>query len=333
MKHVVVTTINPPTAAVLQIAAGAERHGWKFVIIGDRKSPADFRVDGADYYDLARQSDTGFRFAREAPTGHYARKNVGYLLAIRGDAEALVETDDDNFPRDAFWTTRPLTQRAPTLDGEGWTNIYGYFTEAPVWPRGLPLDRIRAPRTPRSELPVREIECPLQQGLADDNPDVDAIYRLAFPLPMKFEIPGAVITAGRVWSPFNSQNTVWFPQIFPLLYLPFHCSFRMTDIWRSFVVQRILYANGWGMLFHEPTVYQERNEHDLMRDFADEVVGYLHNDAIRDRLDDLPISGRPEGMLADMERCYEELIRMELLGTEERPLLKAWRLDLEALGR
>ena len=47
----------------------------------------------------------------------------------------------------------------------------------------------------------------------------------------------------------------------------------MTDIWRSFVAQRIAWTNNWSVLFDEPTVWQERNEHDLMRDFRDEVPG------------------------------------------------------------
>ena len=55
---------------------------------------------------------------------------------------------------------------------------------------------------------------------------------------------------------------------YPLLYLPAYCSFRMTDIWRSFVAQRIAWENGWRLLFHGPTMEQERNVHDLMKDFA-----------------------------------------------------------------
>src|SRR3712207_7949160 len=35
-------------------------------------------------------------------------------------------------------------------------------------------------------LRMEEIRCPIQQGLADENPDVDAIYRLALPLPQNF---------------------------------------------------------------------------------------------------------------------------------------------------
>jgi hypothetical protein len=35
-----------------------------------------------------------------------------------------------------------------------------------------------------------------------------------------------------------------------------------------------LWENGWHILFHGATVRQERNDHDLMRDFADEIPGY-----------------------------------------------------------
>jgi len=105
----------------------------------------------------------------------------------------------------------------------------------------------------------------------------------------------------------------------------------MTDIWRSFVVQRILHESGKGILFHEATVWQDRNEHDLMKDFADEVVGYLNNRRIRDRLLALPISGKPEHGGEDLERCYGELIQMDLVGAEERSLIHAWRNDLEEI--
>ena len=86
------------------------------------------------------------------------------------------------------------------------------------------------------------------------------------------------------WCPFNSQNTTFFRKVFPLLYLPAHCSFRMTDIWRSFVAQRILHHLGHPVLFHEATVWQERNDHCLHRDFLDEVPGYQNNHAIREAL-------------------------------------------------
>jgi hypothetical protein len=45
---------------------------------------------------------------------------------------------------------------------------------------------------------------------------------------------------------------------------------------RSFVAQRIPWENGWSALFESPTVWQDHNDHNLMRDLRDEVPGYLH---------------------------------------------------------
>src|SRR3712207_8325265 len=53
-------------------------------------------------------------------------------------------------------------------------------------PRGLPLDAVQVAPPDFQTLPVSEVECPIQQGLADENPDVDAIYRLILPLPQNF---------------------------------------------------------------------------------------------------------------------------------------------------
>lgn len=313
------------------LAVGARHLGWRFVVIGDRKSPEIFSLEGADYYNLDRQAATGFEFAKFAPTGHYARKNVGYLASIEAGATSICETDDDNFPTEQFWKERSVIHSGPVVTDPEWVNIYAYYSSTGIWPRGLPLDEVRTHPPLLGGLAQQELECPIHQGLADVNPDVDAIYRLTLPLPLDFEERSLSVATLGSWCPFNSQNTRWWPSAYPLLYLPFHCSFRMTDIWRSFVVQRILHEGGKGVLFHEATVWQDRNEHDLMRDFADEVVGYLNNRTIRARLLDLAISGKTEDAGADLERCYEELIRMELVGVEERKLIHAWRRDIEKI--
>ncbi|WBH17443.1 STELLO glycosyltransferase family protein [Sphingomonas radiodurans] len=326
----VVTTINPPNEALTMLADGASRLDARFWVIGDTKSPADFALPGADYLDVPTQQASGFGFARACPTKHYARKNIGYLLAMRDGADVIVETDDDNLPRDGFWAPRERHVAAPMLSGQGWCNVYRHFSEALIWPRGLPLDRVHDPLGPLS-LAADPLDCPIQQGLADDNPDVDAVYRLLLPLPQSFG-PGTVILDRGTWCPFNSQNTTTFRPAFPLLYLPAHCSFRMTDIWRSFVAQRIAWANGWRVMFHGSTVWQERNAHDLMRDFADEVPGYLHNDRIRATLEDLDITGGEAAMPDDLMRCYRALIALGVVGAEEEALVAAWNEDLARLA-
>jgi hypothetical protein len=324
---VVVTTINAPTRAVVEIARDAPRLDAEFVIIGDSKSPADFHQPGAAYLSLEAQQAAGFAYGRIAPARHYARKNVGYLTAIRNGATVIIETDDDNIPRPEFWAPREAHVTARLCETTDWTNVYRWYSDTNIWPRGLPLDRIHDAPPAFESLGEAQVYCPIQQGLADENPDVDAIYRLVMPLPFNFLAKGPAALRG-AWCPFNSQNTTFFAPAFPLLYLPYHCSFRMTDIWRGFVAQRIAYANGWGLLFHQATVVQERNDHDLLRDFEDEVPGYLNNHRIRLALEAAEVAAGVEAIPDALRACYGKLIEIGVVGAEEAPLLEAWLQDL-----
>jgi hypothetical protein len=244
----------------------------------------------------------------------------------------IIETDDDNFPLPDFWRPRKRLHRVPCVEGGAWVNVYKHFTNANVWPRGLPLQAIHLGTTPAAEEAAAEVECPIQQGLAADNPDVDAIYRLVLPLPVNFAADRSVALRRGAWSPFNSQNTTWFREAFALLYLPAYCSFRVTDIWRSFVAQRIAWENGWSVLFESPTVVQDRNEHNFMRDFEDEIPGYLHNDAIAEALDALSLRAGADHIQGNLLACYETLVRHAWVGPQELPLLNAWLDDLRAVA-
>jgi hypothetical protein len=328
----VVTTISPPNKVLQKLAAGCQSHNWNFIVIGDTKSPKDFTLAGSEYYDVDAQIASGLEYAKICPTKHYARKNIGYLLAIKHGAESIVETDDDNLPLESFWQESSLKVESKIIDKAGWVNVYKYFSDAVIWPRGLPLDKINDPIPPDEGLSESFSECPIQQGLANDNPDVDAIYRLVLPLPITFKDGIKLALGEETWCPFNSQNTVWFPQAYPLLYLPAYCSFRMTDIWRSFVAQRICWENGWRVLFYSPTVYQERNEHNLMRDFEDEVSGYLNNDKIARSLSELKLLSGEQHIPDNLRKCYDVLIKLGLVGAQEAELVEAWLQDLGNLS-
>jgi hypothetical protein len=335
---VVVTSIAAPNRILRSLAEGCREHRRRFYVIGDVSSPSGFSLPGCEFFSLERQYESGFRTAREAPTRHYARKNIGYLQAIRDGAAVIVETDDDNEPLPAFWRERTLRHTTPVLSQAGWVNVYRYFTEDfsegnSVWPRGLPLAAVKRDLIPYEQCPVREAACPIQQNLADDNPDVDAIYRLVAPLPIRFRTGRKIALAGGVWCPFNSQNTTFFPEAYELLYLPANCSFRMTDIWRSFVAQRILWENGWMLLFGDATVVQTRNDHDLMSDFRDEIPGYLHNEAIAGILNALVLKPGGSEIAGNLIRCYQALAAAELLPRKELDLVDAWLEDLSSAVR
>jgi len=328
-KTLVITSIASPTLPVLHTFANdCHARGIDFILIGDTKSPEVFDIPHCDYWSVSRQLTLNSKLAPITPTRHYSRKNLGYLIAMERGTTELVETDDDNFPREAFWYEKTRTVKAHDIQNQGWLNVYKHFSDAFIWPRGLPLERLQDKLEPLDSFPIKDIDCPIQQGLADENPDVDAVYRLTYPLPIDFKKGMNVALGKNTWCPFNSQNTYWYIDAFPLLYLPSYCSFRMTDIWRSFVAQRIAWENGWSILFHESTVWQERNEHNLLRDFEDEIPGYLNNAKIAHELGLLELKPGKENLLANLVICYDTLCDKGFVGMEEKQLVRAWAEDV-----
>jgi hypothetical protein len=326
----VITSIAGQDHPVLkQFAEETALHNIPFIVIGDTKSPKEFELKGCDFYSAERQQTLTYELAKTLPFKHYARKNLGYLLAMSRDAEIIIETDDDNLPLEDFWNDRRKQLNAHLLAEKGWVNVYKYFTESHIWPRGFALENIleKLPELEGQQL----IDCPIQQGLADENPDVDAIYRLTLPLPIKFNKAANVALGNNTFCPFNSQNTTWFKEAFRLLYLPSYCSFRMTDIWRSFIAQRIAWTCGWPILFHQSTVWQQRNDHNLMNDFRDEISGYSNNMQIYKSLTDLNLKNGVEHIAENLKICYQKLIDLGLVGKEEMALLMAWLKDIDAI--
>ncbi len=329
-RSLIITSIAPDTNSVLNTyAIECSRRDIDFIVIGDTKSPKEFHIDGCDYWNINLQTKLPFELAKIAPTKHYSRKNLGYLIAIKKGCSQIQETDDDNLPLEGFWDEKTAAPVSSLFTHTGWINVYSYFTNGFIWPRGYPLEELH--KTQPEQRQPELLYCPIQQGLADGNPDVDAVYRLTNQLPIFFNLNQRLALAKNSWSPFNSQNTYWFKEAFPLLYLPSYCSFRMTDIWRSYVAQRIAWECGWSVLYHSPTVIQERNEHNLMGDFKDEISGYMNNLNICKELESLNLKGGVEYIFDNMVTCYEKLIDMRVVGSGEMILLNAWINDLNKI--
>ena len=343
----VITTIQKPTFSVKKFYRQfLEIQGAQLIVIGDAKGPENYIIDGRNslseenevikFFSLEKQLQSNLQLARKLPTGHYARKNIGYLAAISLGAECIFETDDDNAPMNG-WAVRSEMIHSPrivfpleTLKG-CWVNAYRYFTDQNIWPRGFPLDEIN------TKPPFIDIEgdasgffkrAPIQQALVNNSPDVDAVWRLTQDRTFEFENRDSVYISPGSWCPFNSQSTWWWPDAYPLLYLPSNCSFRMTDIWRSFIAQRCLWALGVGVVFHGPEVFQQRNEHNLMKDFQDEVPGYLNNARIAEVLESLSLTGTP---VDDIRNCYRALVEEAIFPEEELSLVDCWLTDLEGI--
>ena len=323
-SSLIVTSVSAPNTVMKMYAEKCSEYGMEFIVIGDLDSPKDFRLEGCRFYSLSEQKKLSLRLAKLLPEKHYARKNLGYLLSRQKDV--IIETDDDNIPQENFWFPRQRSREAMTVSEKGWVNVYSCFSKENIWPRGFPLEKIQPLQT--LNFKPETLNFPIQQGLADENPDVDALYRLTQKLPVVFN-PGPAISLGNnSWCPFNSQNTTWFKESYALLYLPSFCNFRMTDIWRSFIAQRIAWTCGWNILFHDATVRQDRNSHDLMKDFADEIPGYLNNAKICALLEDLDLKDGVDNMSENLVRCYRLMTEENFIDKKEMPLVDAWIMDM-----
>lgn len=327
--HAVITTINRPTEAVKKFE---DLFGQWLHIVADKKTPKRWRCGKARVMTLGSQLAHPNRMLRALgtgiPIGHYARKNLGYLNAMQEGAELIYDTDDDNIPNE-WWKTRGPNCEAVRLDRtREWCNVYQHLSveTAPFWPRGLPLDQIHVFSGKGEKRAVAY--CPVQQGTADSDPDVDAVFRLVFPSSTPtFDLHLSVLLPPQTWCPFNSQTTWWFKEAFVLMYLPSFVTFRMTDIWRSFVAQRCLWEAELGVAFHSPAeVYQKRNKHNLMRDFADEIPGYMQNAELCRRLAKLRLKSGPlkDTASRNLVRCYEDLHKGGFVSKAECLLVRFW---------
>jgi hypothetical protein len=160
----------------------------------------------------------------------------------------------------------------------GFVNIYKLFTDKNIWPRGIPPGHQSINITPcLTETPVNMDIC-LIQGLVNNDPDVDAHYRLNInngPFDFEKDMGYDIVMDKYSVCPFNTQNTFWIDKtMFYAMYLPVSVTFRYTDILRGFVALYQFWKNNKTIKFTFPTAIQDRNEHDLSKDYESEVPMY-----------------------------------------------------------
>lgn len=312
----VITTINYPTEAVKKIAELSE-----LIVVGDIRTPKDWKIG-----PIEPLYSTEFEINEFLPYSHYSRKNLGYLTAIYNKAKVIYDTDDDNVPNEN-WKERTVEVEASASMEGGWFNVYNVLSISNFWPRGFSLRHINKVSCAEGEL--KRSKSSIQQGLSNGEPDVDAIWRLILNKKNEFVVDWSIYLKPGAWCPFNSQSTWWFPKAYPLMYLPVTVSFRMTDIWRSFVAQRCLWEMGEGVTFHSPAeVFQDRNEHDLLKDFEQEIPGYLLNDKIVEILSGLTLNG---DVFENLMACYKALENEQIVPMHEIRSVGAWIKDLQKI--
>lgn len=317
-KFIVITSIFQPTEAIEKFA---KLKDWKIIVVGDKKTATDWSYPGVTYLSPEGQNEVADQFSRLLPWNSYTRKNIGYLHAILQGARIIYESDDDNIPLDNWVNEPEFSTNAELLSDASFVNIYSYFTDKKVWPRGIPLRCVLDAETPNAAL-ANNLKVGVWQFLADEDPDVDAIYRLTVNEPIYFNWRDSLVLDRDVCCPFNSQNTYFRREVFPLLYLPSTVTFRFTDILRGLVAQPILWAAGYRLGFAGATVLQKRNPHDYLKDFESEIPCYLSADIVvqiaREAVS--PEKSIPENLTS----VYQALAGKDIVTAKELEILSCW---------
>lgn len=324
-KFIVITTINPPSKAIAEFSRLSD---WHVVVVGDKRTPIDWKLKGVDYLSPQDQKKLGFRLFKKLPWNNYARKNIGYLYAIKNKADIIADTDDDNFPL-LNWGMLPNKRRYKVYCGSGFLNVYRNYTKNNVWPRGFPLQKILSKEEKFVQnLSHRNVE--IWQFLVDRDPDVDAIYRLAINKMIYFKNKGDFVVLDKgVFCPFNSQNTFFKKESFLLMYLPSFVTMRSTDIFRGLIAQPIMWSDNMFLGFGGSTAYQERNPHDYFNDFISEIPVYTSSFDIA--IESEKAVSYKRGLDKNLLFVYSVLVKKRFIPPEELALVSSWVEDVLSL--
>jgi hypothetical protein len=325
-KYIIITSIFKPTEAIKLFS---KIKGYQLIVVGDKKTPLEWSYDNVDYISLNQQYNMSFELSRILPQNHYCRKMLGYLRAIQYGANYIVDTDDDNLPKENWRFPEFENKYEYISDNKGFINVYQLFTDKKIWPRGLPLNLINTQFNLEDSISLMDSNIGVWQGLADEDPDVDAIYRLSTDEPCFFNERNPVVLGKGTISPFNTQNTMIRKELFPLLYLPTYVTFRFTDILRGLVAQPIMWLYDYQLGFINATVVQKRNPHNYMKDFLSEMPMYKYTEQVIDLVSKSII--KSESIESNIYNAYNSLLKANIVCSDEIKTLTVWLKDLSKL--
>lgn len=342
-KWVVITSVNAPTVVVKQLATSKE--DLCVVVVADKKSPVEYNVDRSHlvYLTVEEQEKLSYNIMKLVPWNHFARKNIGFLYAIEHGAKQIFDLDDDNelisvkdILKQVFSTKQKSYDVVKTKQYV--TNPYMIYLNRPgeyIWPRGYPLEAIKTPHD-YTFVPVNSTSTinsiGVIQYLQDINPDLDAIYRITNTIPATFDkkMNKCLILSKKSFAPWNAQSTLFNYDTFWGMLLPMTVHGRVSDIWRSYFTQKVMWEQGKVISFCPSIVNHIRNQHRLIKDFDAEMPLYTQTEALLHFLNEwTPTKKGTTGML---EELYVEMYERGILEKKDVEFMQAWLQDLVSVG-
>jgi len=268
-KVIVTTTINNSTEAIEKFD---NMKDWTFIVAGDLKTPKGYKLKNGIYLSPQEQEKYNKKLSHLIGWNTHARRNFGHLLAKDMGADIIAIVDDDNIPLDN-WGKDLLVGKDSEInyyetDIDAFDPI-GATNYPHLWHRGFPIQLIN--KRNYSKVEKKKVKVDIQADFWNGNPDIDAICRMVYAPQCKFGECYFPIGSNKP-SPFNSQNIFITKEVLSDCFFLPHISplGRQSDIWASYHLQSL----GYRVVYDKPSVYQDRNKHDLTVDMKDEFIGY-----------------------------------------------------------
>ena len=325
------------------------------IVIADRKGPDVYQVGGDCTFlyltvQMQERLAKASHFAATVPWNHFARKNIGYLFALANGAKRVWDFDDDNILLTSDYMLESQIELTNGLlipqTKEVTMNPYPVLgSEEFSWPRGFPLAYIKDKAKLLTDKTVfsadfdkNKMQVAIVQGLANGDPDVDAIYRLQRELPFDFrgwsKQAKTFVVPSTAFIPWNAQATLFtLREVLWAMYLPLSVHGRVSDIWRSFIVQRLLRDTPYRTAFAaKPLVQQERNIHSYMADFDAEYDLYHKSGALINFLDSWKPRNDVFSLRANIIELYIDLYERNYIELADVEMIELWLVELDLIN-
>ena len=343
----ITTTVHVPT--VLQLYRKLDPSVAFFVAADLKTSPEAYElcasIPNCKIYSPDRQKELGYECSALLGWNNIGRRNIALLEALKWGADLIVMVDDDNIPMESTYFYNFKDAIYDILDpavGGNWhglaaTSSTGWFDVGtlldPVAPhRGFPHTEASPPIVE----PVTDARIGVAAGICLGDPDISACTRIAN-APTVHRVSevlrsGVVTDPRETWTVFNSQNTAFIRELAPCFLMVPQFG-RYDDIFASLVAQRVMRELNLHVHFGQPFVWQQRNQHDLLKDLRAEMWGQENILAFAEWLDAFVIGGdvsKPLWVVEAVHALYREIVyRKDWIPREVCDLEIAWMIDCE----
>jgi hypothetical protein len=305
------------------------------IVIGDLKTPKETssyckkisRKYGYEiiYLDITSQNlffkKKYNKLYKFFPLNDAVRKLLGSIYLFEKLPDRVIFIDDDNYvdPKKNFLQGHLVTNKKLNVISVNakskWPNLYKYFVEkskVPFYARGFPWkSRNVGANNFINKKKSKNIIANCGYILAD--PDIDANSRLFWPIEtLGVKKQNHFALDKENYFPLNDQNTSIAKNYIPLYFKPLSGG-RNSDIWTSYLIEKVAYSFDETVTYGPPIITQVRNKHDYWKDYDLEKEHNISTDLFAEILESIKISNTSSRLSAFINLCDKFMKKLNLL--------------------